>query len=150
MEITIIDARDSTGWLAAATRIDEIYMTDILSMVTNVKLKAGKQLISRLNILDHGNANGIEIGSDWIHLENLHQYEPTLFLLRPLFEKDGIVHLQHCNVGSNQTLLLELSRIFGVPVYAGTGEHNPVYRFNWGNYNRAKPNGKFEKNVGRP
>jgi hypothetical protein len=36
MEITVIDASDRVGWAAAATRVGEIYMTDVVSMVTNV------------------------------------------------------------------------------------------------------------------
>lgn len=150
MEITVIDSSDRVGWLASATRIGEVYMTDVRSMVTNVLLKAGRNPITRLNILDHGNKNGIQIGNDWIEISNLIKFEPVLLLLRIAFDPSGFVHLQHCQVGSNRALLLQFARIFGVPVYAGTGLHNPVLRFNFGNYNRATPKGNFEKEVGRP
>jgi hypothetical protein len=150
MEITVIDHRDLVGWLASASRLGEVYMTDVRSMVTNVIAKAGSKLITRLNILDHGNSTGIQIGSNFITTTTLSTFEPTLLLLRPKFDKKGFVHLQHCQIGSNRLLLLGLSRIFNRTVYAGTGDHNPVYRFNWGNYNRALPSGVFQVKVGRP
>ena len=150
MEITVVDSRDTVGWLASASRIGEVYMTDVRSMVTGVRIKAGRSLITRLNILDHGNSGGIEIGSDWITITSLGRFEPTLILLRPRFHPRGFVHLQHCNVGSNQRLLLELARVFNRTVYAGTGKHNPLYRFHFGSYNRATPGGHFEERVGRP
>ena len=42
-----------------------------------------------------------------------------------------------------------LAKTFGVSVYAGTGSQNPVYRFNFGDYVRADPNGNYAK-AGRP
>lgn len=152
LEITVIDDGDYVGWAAAATRTGEIYMTDVKSMVDNVLKKAiasnGK--IKRLNILDHGNERGLQIGSDWIDITRIARHEGTLSLLKPHFAPGGFVHLQHCKVGNNHALLARLSTIFGVPVYAGTGDHNPVYRFNFGQYDRCFPDGKCEANVSRP
>jgi hypothetical protein len=45
---------------------------------------------------------------------------------------------------------MELAKLFGVPVYAGTSKHNPVYRLNILDYVRADPNGTFKTMVGRP
>jgi len=149
-EITVIDDSDIVGWMAAATRTDEIYMTDVPSMVTNVLRKAGKIPITRLNILDHGNSGGVEIGNDWVDISTFSSFEPYLLLLRGRFAKGGFVHLQHCDVGSNHALLTLFSRAFGVPVVAGTGAQNPVYRFNLGNYDRCDPSGVCTTNVGRP
>lgn len=150
MEITAIDSRDLAGWVASATRVGEVYMTDVSSMVVNVGVKAGRNSITRLNILDHGNVNSIEIGSDVINLANLARFEPTLILLRRRFARNGFVHLQHCHVGSNRQLLIQMARVFNTTVYAGTGVHNPLYRFNWGVYNRATAAGGFQRDVGRP
>ncbi|MGH6928532.1 MAG: hypothetical protein ACREEV_09470, partial [Dongiaceae bacterium] len=61
----------------------------------------------------------------------------------------GFVHLQHCDIGINKELLAALAKIWDVPVYAGTGAHNPVYRFNRGDYVRADPNG-WVRRAGRP
>jgi hypothetical protein len=106
--------------------------------------------MSRLNVLDHGNANRIQFGDDRVDVGNLATFQPTLQRLRNYFDTDGFVHLQHCDAGQNETLLVRLAQIFGVSVYAGTDSHNPVYRFNWGDYVRADPDGTFAKDVGRP
>ena len=161
MEITVIDDSDIVGWMASATREGEIYMQDVASMVRNVlaalvpyrRVCAPGQSnlkMNRLNILDHGNDNGLEIGSDWITPRTVRRHEPELAKLNGNFAARGFVHLQHCNVGSNRSLMCELARIFGVDVYAGTGKHNPVYRFNTGSYIRATPGGTYTVDVGRP
>ena len=165
VEITVVDDSDIVGWAASATRTSEVYMQDVGSMVNNI-LRALRvytysrvctpndrityNRMSRLNILDHGNPDGIEIGSDWITTASLSTYRITLALLSGNFAPGGFVHLQHCNAGQNRVLLLELARTFGVPVYAGTGKHNPVYRFNTGSYVRANPDGSFDADAGRP
>jgi hypothetical protein len=149
-EITVIDDSEQVGWRAAATRTGEVYMTDVRSMVTNVLRKAGKTPITRLNILDHGNSSGLEIGSDWIDTSTFSSFEPFFLLLRGRFAKGGFVHLQHCQVGSNHALLTLFAKAFGVSVIAGTGNHNPVYRVNLGNYDRCDPSGVCTSNVDRP
>jgi hypothetical protein len=137
--ITVIDSSDHVGWFASAVRIGEVYMTDVPSMVSAVIQKAGKIPIDRLNILDHGNEDGIQIGEDWIDEEKLPSFRDTLYKLNGKFSGNGFVHLQHCKAGNNFKLLGELAGIFGVPVYAGTGLHNPVYRFNTGVYVKCPP-----------
>ena len=149
-EITVIDDSDIVGWAASVTRVGEVYMSSVKTMVANVRKEVRNKKISRLNILDHGNSQGIQIGNDWITEKTLTLYEPELKKLKPHFEKKGLVHLQHCNVGQNRTLLLSLAKLLGVSVYAGTGKHNPVYRFNFGDYVRADPDGTFHTKVGRP
>lgn len=165
MEFTVVDDSDIVGWMASATRVGEIYVQDVDSMVNKI-LQALRvytysrvctpndriryNRMSRLNILDHGNASGIEIGSDWINTASLPNFRTTLAILSGNFAPSGFVHLQHCNVGQNRVLLVELARTFGVSVYAGTGKHNPVYRFNTGSYVRADPDGAFHADVGRP
>ncbi len=162
VEITVIDDSDVVGWLASATREGEVYMDDVESMVTNIfaALRVYTRTcnpsvypynrMSRLNILDHGNSTSIQIGSDRVSVATLPTFKPTLALLAGNFSKSGFVHLQHCDAGQNRTLLLALAKTFGVPVYAGTGAHNPLYRFNTGQYVRADPNGTFHSSVGRP
>ena len=161
-EITVIDDSDHVGYAASMVREGEIYMTNVESMVANVLAALRKHYrncapgrveynsMARLNILDHGNKDGIQVGSDWISPSNVTSYEPALKKLRGRFDKGGFVHLQHCEVGQNRTLLTSLARIFGVSVYAGTSYQNPVYRFNFGDYVRADPNGTFTQDVGRP
>jgi hypothetical protein len=161
-EITVVDDSDYVGYAASMVREGEIYMTDVTSMVANVLAalrkhyrncapgRAEYNTMSRLNILDHGNKNVIEIGTDRIEASNVSSFEPALKKLRGRFDKGGFVHLQHCEIGQNRALLTALARIFGVSVYAGASYQNPVYRFNFGDYVRADPNGTFTQDVGRP
>jgi hypothetical protein len=112
-------------------------MLDVKTMVDNVLTKAGTNKISRLNILDHGNPRGGYFGKDWLTPANLKYYEPILRRLKGKFTEGGIVHLQHCNIGQNRAFMRQLSAILGVDIVGGTGLHNPVYRFNWGDYVRC-------------
>lgn len=165
VEVTVIDDSDIVGWAAAATRTDEIYMTSVTTMVDNVIAKlhsmtpytrtcspASPQAprMSRLNILDHGNTTGFEVGSDWVTIGTITGYQAKLQELRPYFEEGGFVHLQHCEIGQNTTLLARLAAILNASVYAGTGKHNPVYRFNFGDYVKVDPDGTVHRNVSRP
>jgi hypothetical protein len=154
LEVTVIDDSDIVGWLAAATRLDEIYMSNVGTMVENVVNYVGRHKaarIHRLNILDHGNADGIQVGRDWLTTKTVDGFKGELLRLSHCFEPtDAFVHLQHCHVGQNHPLLSKLSAILRVVVYAGTGAHNPVYRFNFGHYERCIPSGSCESDVGRP
>ncbi|MCH2201845.1 MAG: DUF4347 domain-containing protein [Fuerstiella sp.] len=151
MEITVIDNSDWVGMVVAASRIGEVTMTNVASMVRNVLNRANGRSISRLNIVDHGNSQSFQIGNDRISQQTLGRFRPTLARLNSHFTATGFVHLQHCRIGNNQSLLLELSRIWGVPVYAGTGDHNSLYRFNFGEYVRCEPQAvACQTNVRRP
>lgn len=149
IDIAVIDDSDFVGFAASATRIDEVYMHDVKSMVANVLNKKGKYEIRRLDILDHGNDYSFQIGDDWISPKTLAKFQPELSKLRGQFSTHGFVHLQHCDIGMNKELLAALAKIWDVSVYAGTGSHNPVYRFNTGKYVRADPNG-WVRPAGRP
>jgi len=138
-----------TGPMAAATRTGEVYMTSVSTMVANVlsAISAGtpaERKMHRLNILDHGNARAIEIGDDVIGTSNVAGYAAELGRLSGKFSPRGYVHLQHCEAGGNRALMTALAGIFGVPVVAGTGLHNPIYRANFGSYVKAYPDGRYE------
>jgi hypothetical protein len=106
LEITVINDGTIVGWIASAVREGEIYMTDVQSMVDNVIAatrlylrvcapgQAEYELISRLNILDHGNSDGIHIGDDWISMQNIEKFAPNLGRLRGHFEKNGLGPLE--------------------------------------------------------
>jgi hypothetical protein len=87
----------------------------------------------------HGRPDGLHL---WDSSERT-----RLRRLRGHFAKDGFVHLQHCKIGQNETLLKKLSAILGVPVVAGTSYHNLVYRFNLGHY--VKCDATSCKTIGR-
>ncbi len=150
LELTAVDDRDLVGWLASATRWWEVSMHDTHSMVEGILERAGRRPIRRLNIIDHGNPHGFQLGDDWITANNLSQYADILERLRGRFTSDGFVHLQHCQAGQNQELLCQLASILGTAVYAGRGLHNPVLRFNLADYVLAHPDGRFQSCHRRP
>jgi hypothetical protein len=147
--------------LAAYNMIAEmpgtVVMVDTSTMVHNVlgrlslfrKLNARRN-ISRLNILDHGARGKMEIGSDVIDDTNIGAFAKILGLLKGNFDQDGYVHLQNCEIGTNEKLLAAFARIVGVPVYGGTGYQHGVFRLNTGDYVRANPDGTINRKVRRP
>ena len=139
--VSVIDTRDHVGWAAAATRIGEYEMTNVATFVASVnRAVSGGNKIGRLNILDHGNSNGFEIGDDWITLQSLPAYRNQLASIAPHFADDGWVHVQGCNTGQARPLIQELANMWGRTVVAGTGLQNPVYRVNTGTFIECTPN----------
>jgi hypothetical protein len=139
-----------TGPISGALRGD-VSMTDIASMVTNVlKYLAGHKM-GRLNILDHGYEHGIQIGTEWLtSAADVKVYAPDLSRLRGQFTSGGLVHLQNCHAGANKDVMCALADAIGVPVYGGTGLHNPVLNFNLGDYVSCSPGGVWNPAAGRP
>lgn len=144
--VTVVDDRDIVGWAASATRILEIPMTSAADMVAKIIgrlssrwLALSNRKMSRLNILDHGNGSGIQIGDDWITAATFGTFSPTLARLTPYFDDDAFVHLQHCEAAKNVSLMEHLADLWRVPIVGGKGFTNPVYRFNTGNYLRVYP-----------
>ena len=167
ISVTVIDDSDHVGFAASMMRTGEMYMSSVADMVSKVlrhlknysapaspheinayamswgrvplpSQKKGARM-SRLNILDHGNSSGVEIGGDWINTGSFGRFQPELARLSPEFDNDAFVHLQHCNAGMNIALLEMFADTFSVPVVAGRGRQNPVYRFNTGNFVRVYP-----------
>ncbi len=139
-----------TGPITSFFRGD-ITMTDISSMVTNVQTFLGTRVMHRLNVMDHGNEHGVEIGDDWLGTAaDVTAQGSTLSGLKSKFAGSGIVHMQNCHAGQNQDVICALAKAFGVPVYAGTGLHNPLLGFNFGDYVRCDAGGTFNPDAGRP
>lgn len=167
--VTIIDDSDRVGIAAAVTRASELYMTSVADMVAKVLAflasytpapssnsflvhamshgrvpmpvtpAPGTTKMSKLNILDHGNTAGLEIGTDWVSTASFAGFQREFARLTPKFETDAYVHLQHCEAGMNMRLMEMFADTFGVPVVGGRGLTNPVYRANTGNYVRVHP-----------
>jgi Domain of unknown function (DUF4347) len=137
--VSVIDDRDHVGWAAAATRLGEYSMTNVETMVAAVLKAKGNRKIGRLNILDHGNEDGFEVGDDWVTLATLDKF-PQLTQLRGLYSTGGYVHLQGCNVGRATALMQRLANMWEIKVVAGTGLQNPVYRINTGKFVECLPN----------
>jgi hypothetical protein len=163
VDIAVVDDSDTLGFAASALRTGEVYMSDLKSMVQNVLKKKGSYKIRRLDVIDHGSPNWFQIGKDRIGLhrqlteETIKKYKvydvsqvaPDLLKLQPAFEHWGFVHLQHCHVGQNKDLMVEVAKLLNVSIYAGTDYHRPAIRRQDGDYMRADPNGAYYK-VGRP
>lgn len=94
IDVTIIDTSDHVGLAAALTRTHELTMNDVSSMVRNLlaylhpyarrcdpQTRNPRNKLRRLNILDHGNAHGIQMGTDRIDGATLPHFPP---ILRPL------------------------------------------------------------------
>lgn len=158
MEITVIDPRESPGalWtvgkfagpMSRFTNPGAVSMHDVSSMVHAVITRLGKAKLSRLNIIDHGNEQGFEIGDDVVTAANIGQHARRLAQLHGRFTADGFVHLQHCKVGQDRLLLLMLSSIVGVRVYAGTGFDLPG--MNLGTYTSCQAPSACDSQFFRP
>lgn len=139
-----------TGPITSFFRGD-VTMTDISSMVTNVIAFLGSRSMHRLNLMDHGNAAGVEIGDDWLgSAADVTRHASTLGRLRSKFASGALVHLQNCHAGQNRDVMCTLAGAVGVPVYGGTGLQNPLLGFNLGDYVSCDAAGTFNPNAGRP
>jgi hypothetical protein len=150
MKVKVIDKQDTAGKVAGLFRFGEVSMSDVQSMVRNVSNKAGKRQITELHILDHGNKHSLQFGNTSISSMNIASYTSELMKLRSKFAPTAFVRLYHCKIGNNRYILTELARIWGVTVYAGTGNTNAAFGFNFGNYNAGSPNGTFISDAGLP
>jgi Domain of unknown function (DUF4157) len=139
-----------TGPLTNLFRGD-VTMTSVSTMADAVLKFAGVRLINRLNVIDHGNEDGVEIGDDWLATpDDVKRFAAGFARLKGHFTGDGFVHMQNCHAGKNQALICALGAAFGVPVFAGTGFHNPLLGFNFGDYVSCGASGTWNPNAGRP
>jgi hypothetical protein len=163
--ITAVDDRDLAGGAGRLTHyVGSVPMTSVSTMVDNVIAALDGDLLSRLNIIDHGNAEILSIGDDLMSFEGLPArgripaapsykvYERQLGRLFGRFADDGFVHLQHCTIGQDRRLLRALAAVFGVPVVAGTELTYSVAWLNQGDMVVAYPDGttgqSFDRFVG--
>jgi hypothetical protein len=155
-EIAVVGDKGVVNWIAGASRVGEVYMTDVASMVANVILKANKVPIARLDVLDHGVGGDndpnteAQFGQDIVGMANFSKFEPLFIVLREFFADKAIVCLQHCDLGLNKPLVRKFAAAFGKPVYAGTGKYNPLYRVQRGEYVRCSSSGLYTVGVDRP
>jgi hypothetical protein len=157
VHVKAVDRSDWVGKLAAASRLDEIYMSDTLSLVVNVLAHLRKKApysrvcapgyaqsskMSRLDIVDHGSETHVGIGTDDITVTNFDlQFRAILLPLAMHFDKNGFAHLQNCNAGANVPLLEKFADTWGVPVVAGKGSDVElgVTQINMDKYVRVYP-----------
>ena len=152
-EVTVLsnpDGFDIDLFLAGVARLGELDVASVDAMVQAVSNQVQGDLITRLNIVGHGSAASFSVGNDEVMVINFDQFYPSLRKLSYKFDARGFVHLQQCETGQCIPLLVKLAQAVQVPVYAGTGDENPVYHFNWGKYVYATPDGSSGSLPSRP
>ncbi len=161
LEVNAIDARQETRtpwyfpwrYTGPVTNFfrGDVTMTDTASMATNVLGFLRGRKMQRLNVMDHGNKDGLEIGDDWLkNPADVVSHSGDLKRIGSSFSSGAFVHMQNCHAGQNRGLICALANAFGVPVFAGTGLHNPLLNLNFGDYVRCEPGGAFNPDAGRP
>jgi hypothetical protein len=150
-QVEAVVVADTVGVLAWATHHRATAVSSVDDLIARVEKDARRGDVSRLVIIDHGNTDGIQIGSDNLGVGNLELYEQQLETLSAYLDREtGYVFFENCQVGHNLRLLSRISTILKVPVYAGTGYTAVVYRVNYGEYVRCDPDGQCATNVPRP
>jgi len=160
MVITVVDERIEKGpwWrvpryagpVGYLMSTNPVTMRDVGTMVHSVIVRLAGVKMTRLNIVDHGNEKGFEVGDDVVTAENIGRYSAKLAQLRGRFAPHGFVHLQHCKVGNNDLLLTMLATLFGVRVYGGTGYDNALWNINSGDYVVCDRTGDCQRSFFRP
>lgn len=161
IEVSVVDERVDTSmpWYNPARVAGPLAnwiwgnatMSDSATMAANVLALLGDRTMTRLNIMDHGNSLGIEIGSDWIAtVADVKRFAGSLGRLRGKFSAGGFVHLQNCEAGANKDVMCALADVFGVPVFGGTGSQSALLPINFGSYVSCGPGAVWNPDSGRP
>jgi hypothetical protein len=140
-EIFAVNPNGWAGGMTYWTHLLPICLTDVASLVSMVLIRSGGYPIDRLTIADHGTAGHVNFGTDTVNVISFSRFEPEFIKLRGHFSFGGFVQLYHCHAGENKRLLGMFAEAFGVPVVAGTGYQNGVFRFNLGLYTVCSPGG---------
>jgi hypothetical protein len=142
--IYVIDGNsDAVDWLDSLFTVGDILVVSVQDMVDKVIARVGSNTIRNLFIGGHGYSGwqavgcgprgdssgdlSLQIDSATGRMKGTNT-EHHLSRLRSKFSSDGVVTLGGCQTGrgaDGKALLLELSRILGVPVEAGTANQRP-------------------------
>ena len=122
-DIIVIDTSEAVGALSQLVRgFAGLSMSSVKTMTANVHAQVIKNQadIRGLRIMDHGNAQGCQIGNDFVTTANFSTYWHDLATLQGCFcPYTGFVHMLNCLMGQNTALMLEFAKWWNVPVYAG-------------------------------
>lgn len=136
IDIYVIDnsSFDLTMFIDSQLTQGEVGIQNVEDMVRKIeRMCEDGDRIRELRIVGHGNDHGQYVGTDWLSTSTLRQHRSALARLRPLFVhgndqvdgENGHVVMGGCRQGRNGRLLLELSRIFNVPVSGFTALQRP-------------------------
>lgn len=148
MIITAIDTSDTAGWLARwfpaiipRGTIVDMRMKPPERTIQEIILRSKGQKISRLNIIDHGNKNALQMGETVIDADNFSYHRSAFSRLKGRFEPEGFIHLLHCEVGWAFELLEKIASTTGVTVYGGRSLTQAAGLQNLGGLHGVFPNG---------
>jgi Domain of unknown function (DUF4347) len=146
-KLKTMKAKYSTGLGRYAFAIDSPS-----DMVNKVIAQADdvEDVVQQLNIIGHGSTSGIQIGSHFVEMSNIGDYESDFRRLGQALSGESFVFLRGCAVGQNEPLLVAFAGLCGVPVYAGTSAENVLVDFNFGDIVKAYPGGTVQQGVPRP
>jgi hypothetical protein len=98
-------------------------------------------------LVDHGSGNGIQIGNDYLTINNIEKFKDLLSQLGSYFPKDAYIHFWHCNAGDNPELIKKIAEYMGRGVMVSDSVNAPAYneKAPWGDFKKYNPDGSEEK-----
>lgn len=142
MEIVAADRFDGAGWSEYITTFPGggyVILQDIPTFVFGVHAAIGARPISILHIQVHGSPGTMYFG-DWtnggdiLNVSSFPKHRVTLQKLSPHFANDAWVVVRSCKTGQDRELLRQLGQLWGVNIFAGTGDWRNALDFNDGKY----------------
>ena len=142
MEIVAADRFDGAGWSEYITTFPGggyVILKDIPTFVFGVQTAVNARPIAILHIQVHG-APGTMYFGDWtdggdtLNVSTFPQHRVTLQKLKPNFARDAWVVVRSCKTGQDLELLRQLGQLWGVNIFAGTGNWRNALDFNDGKY----------------
>jgi RHS repeat-associated protein len=113
------------NWIAALRedrkRYIDIEYGDLPSLVEQILENVGPLKLRSLVLVAHGNESGPIIGTSDVNLDQFRDYEGEFARLARVFEPDGFLFLEACNVGRNRDLVRKIADAVGVKVFANKG-----------------------------
>lgn len=142
MEIVAADRYDRSGWGEFITTFPGggyVILQDIPTFVFGVQAAIKARPISILHIQVHGAPGTIYFGDpmdggDVLSSGTFGTHQVTLQKLTPHFASDAWVVVRSCNTGQGLALLRQLRQLWGVNIFAGTGNWRNVADYNDGKY----------------
>lgn len=142
MEVVAADLYDAAGWSEYITTFPGggyVILKDIPTFVFGVQSAVKSRPISILHIQVHGNPGTMYFGDplnggDTLNSGSLPKHRVTLQKLTPNFARDAWVVVRSCQTAQDLSLLRQLRQLWGVNIFAGTGNWRNALDFNDGKY----------------
>lgn len=116
---------DYQSLMAGVNAGTEVYLLDstqdAIAQITNTLM--GREGISSIHIVSHGEAGGIRLGSDWLNLKSLQTYASQLQSWGTALTEDADILLYGCNVAEGelgQAFVQIMSQLTGADIAASS------------------------------